>query len=163
MCESRYRRSVQTPQQQQEGQAIHAALAQFLSAVLRQHGAAVRSSSQLLATCCQALGDFAFWWSASAAASAGDVPLTEAVMLCLGAAVTPGAAGPRVCPEACTALRHLVAANIPAAVMVSPDLIQVCFHVPMAHGCVASYDNARSPCTAHTSFELLYLCRALTS
>eukprot|EP00892_Ulva_mutabilis_P009771 jgi/Ulvmu1/7166/UM034_0074.1 len=116
-----------TPQQQQEAQAIHAALAQFIGAVLRQHSAVVQGSAQLLATCSQALGDLAFWFSAAAAAASADAPLTEAITLCMSAAVTAGGGGvepPQVCPEACTALRHLVAANIPAAVMTSPDLVQ---------------------------------------
>lgn len=119
---------MQTSQQQQEVHAIHAVLAQFLGAVLRQHSAAVHASAQLLATCSQVIGDLAFWFSAAAAAGAADAPLTEAVTLCLGAAVAPGVgagSAPRVCAEACTALRHLVAANIPAAVMVSQDLVQV--------------------------------------
>lgn len=133
---------------------MHAVLAQFLGAVLRQHSATVQANPQLLATCSHVLGDLAFWFSAAAAAGATDAPLAEAVSLCLGAAVTPGAGAggaPRVCGEACTALRHLVAANIPAPLMMSPDLVQVCpcscLHKTLAT-CSARAVSACACCTA---------------
>lgn len=116
----------------QRAEQVSDTLALFFSTATGSHRQLVMTNEYLLAATCTALGSCATWLS-----SRRDAALSNAVALVMGAVVSGNP--PRVCPQACRALKRLCSEQVPADVLPLQDVVNVCGRSPVLCPCSAVF------------------------
>jgi hypothetical protein len=117
--------SIRAPEQEPAAQALsqeaalcHDGLTHFFMVTTASHRHLVLANEYLLQSTCRVLGSCSKWL-----ASRKDAALSNAVALVMGAVVS--GQPPRVCPEACVALKRLCSEQVPADVLALQDVVNV--------------------------------------